>query len=160
MLHHISIAVENPLNVAQALAEIWKGRYMLKFTKTICAAVLLISITCAGVARAENNAPQGVYSGGGYKVETGNGGDYVGYDRRGRKLVILSNRLTIHGKTAEWTNKGYTYRLTGIGNSLAGNSNTVTAEDGENSTVYNKVRLTIINPQGRVILNQIMNRIN
>src|SRR4028118_477916 len=74
MLHHISIAVENPLNVAQALAEIWKGRYMLKFTKTICAAVLLISITCAGVARAENNAPQGVYSGGGYKVETGNGG--------------------------------------------------------------------------------------
>jgi len=27
MLHHISMAVENPLNVAQALAEIWQGRY-------------------------------------------------------------------------------------------------------------------------------------
>ena len=55
MLHHISMAVENPLNVAQALAEIWKERNTLKFTKTICAAVLLISIPWAGVARAENN---------------------------------------------------------------------------------------------------------
>ena len=55
MLHHISMAVENPLNVAQTLAEIWKGRNMLTFTKTICAAVLLISIASPSVVKAENN---------------------------------------------------------------------------------------------------------
>jgi hypothetical protein len=131
---------------------------MLKFTNTICAAVLLTTISWAGVARSENNPPQGEYTGGGYRVETGNGGDYVGYDRQGKKLVISGNRLSTNGKTAEWRNNGYTYRLTGIGNSLAGNRKTSTAEDGENSTVYNKVRLTITNPQGRVILNQIMSR--
>jgi hypothetical protein len=131
---------------------------MLKVTKTICAAVLLTTIAWSGIARAENNAPQGEYTGGGYKVETGNGGDYVGYDRQGKKLVIPGDRLSTRGRTAEWRNNGYIYRLTGIGNSLAGNRKTVSAEDAENSTVYNKVRLTISNPQGRVILNQVMNR--
>jgi hypothetical protein len=133
---------------------------MLKFTKAIYTAVLLGTIAWTSIAHAENNAPQGKFAGGGYRVETGNGGDYVGYDRQGKKLVILGNRLSTHGKTAEWTNKGYTYRLSGVGNSLAGNRKTAIVEDGENSTVYHKVMLTIVNPQGRTILNQMMNRVN
>ncbi len=37
--------------------------------------VLLAAIAGADVARAENNPPQGKYSGGGYRVETGNDSD-------------------------------------------------------------------------------------
>jgi hypothetical protein len=133
---------------------------MLKFAKTICTTVLLTTIVWTSVAHADNNSPQGVYSGGGYKVETGNGGEYVGYDRQGKKLVIHGDRLSVSGKTSVWTNNGYTYRLTGIGNSLAGNRQTQSPEDGENSTVYHKVRLRIVNPQGRTILNQIMTRVD
>jgi hypothetical protein len=124
---------------------------MMKFTKTICTAVLLTTIAWSGIASAGIKydgvgAPVGTYSGGGYKV-IANGADYIGFDRQGRKLV-LGDPSHPTGQSAEWENRGYTYRLTGIGN-----------PQDDTPDLYNKVRLTISDPQGRVILNQIMNRV-
>jgi hypothetical protein len=125
---------------------------MLKFTKTICVAVLLSTIAWSSVANANDSAgigaPLGSYSGGGYRVMLdGRTGDYVGFDRQGRKLVINQNRSYPADRTVQWTNKGYTYRITGIGEPIAD------IDD------FKKVRLTVSNPQGRVILNQILNRV-
>jgi hypothetical protein len=123
---------------------------MLKFTKTMCVAVLLTTIAWVGVANADGEgigAPLGSYRGGGYRIILdGRTGEYVGFDRQGRKLVISQNPSYPADRTAQWKHKGYTYRITGIGQPVAN------AED------FRKVRLTISNPQGRVILNQIMNR--
>jgi hypothetical protein len=126
---------------------------MFKFTQTSCAAILLTTIAWADLARSENTnaitAPVGSYRGGGYQaISDGRSGDYTGFDRQGHKLVI--HRPTYPAdRTVEWKNKGYTYRLTGIGKS-----------QDDSPDLYGKVMLTISNPQGRVILNQMMNRIN
>jgi hypothetical protein len=129
---------------------------MLKFTEMICTTVLLTMIVCSGAAHAGNNALLGEYSGGGYKVKSGDSGSYIFYDRQGKKLVIPGSRLIAHGQAAEWTSKGYVYRLTGI----AGSGQTGTIENGENSAIYYKVMLTVVNPQGQEVLNQMLNKIN
>ncbi len=122
---------------------------MLKFIKTICVAALISTIAWTSVANADGEgigAPLGSYSGGGYKIILdGRTGEYVGFDRQGRKLVIRNPSYPAD-RTAQWTNKGYTYRITGIG------------EPVDNAEDFRRVRLTISNPQGRVILNQIMSR--
>jgi hypothetical protein len=132
------------------LSEINRSK-MLKFTKTMCVAVLLMTIAWASVANADGEgigAPLGSYSGGGYRVILdGRTGEYVGFDRQGRKLVINQNPSYPADQTAQWKHKGFTYRIAGIG------------EPVNNAEDFRKVRLTIFNPQGRVILNQIMNRI-
>jgi hypothetical protein len=92
---------------------------MNKFTKTIYAAMLLSTIAWADVARADGEGigtPLGSYSGGGYRVILdGRTGDYIGFDRQGRKLVIHRSPSYPADRTVEWKNKGYTYRLTGVG---------------------------------------------
>jgi hypothetical protein len=89
----------------------------MKLTKAVCTMALLSTIAWTSNASGENNAPQGQFAGGGYRVETGNTGVYFGYDRQGRKLVISGNRSSTHGKTARWKNNGYIYQLTGSGKS-------------------------------------------
>jgi hypothetical protein len=128
---------------------------MIKFTKTICATSLLATLSWAGIASAENAFPIGTFRGGGYEVTSPFGGDYMGCDRQGRKIVIPSSQRSSNGKTVKWTNKGFTYSLTGVGNSLAGPNGK--GVDPEDSNDYRKVALTIANPQGRVILSQILN---
>lgn len=137
--------------------------HMMKFTKTICATVLitLISTAWTSIARSENASPLGTFIGGGYKVIVGSGGEYVGYDPQGKKLVIPSSRMSSSGKTVEWRNNGYIYRLTGIGNSLAGpEAATANGNDADDSTDYRRVSLTIISPKGRVVLSQILKNPN
>jgi hypothetical protein len=120
---------------------------MLKFIKTFCVASVLSTIAWTGVAHADGEgmfSPLGSYRGGGYKIILdGRSGDYVGFDRQGRKLVIHQKPSYPTDGTVQWINKGYTYRVTGIGD----------AEE------FLKVRLTISNPQGRVILTQILNKV-
>jgi hypothetical protein len=123
---------------------------MLKFTKLICTAVLFTSIAWAGVASADGEgigAPLGSYSGGGYRIILdGRSGDYTGFDRQGHKLVLNSPSYPAD-RTAQYTNKGYVYRIVGIG------------QPGDNAEDFKKVRLMISNPQGRVILDRILNRV-
>jgi hypothetical protein len=126
---------------------------MMKFTKTICAAVLLSSIAWTSVAHAEDSAgigtPEGSYSGGGYRV-TVRGREYIGFDRQGKKLVLSEPLYRVGSDTVEFKNKGYTYRLTPSGKHRDNDSS-----DGD----YTKVLLTITNPQGRTILKQVMNNV-
>jgi hypothetical protein len=120
-----------------------------------CATFLLTTIAYMGVAKAENAPPIGSFSGGGYSVQAGVGGDYVGRDPQGRKLFIPYAQSSHSGKTIQWKNKGYIYRLTGIGNSLAGPK--AGGIDPEDSTDYRQVSLKIISPNGRVILSKTLN---
>ena len=124
---------------------------MLKFTKSIFTTLLLTAtISWAGVANADGEgigAPLGSYSGGGYRIVLdGRSGDYTGFDRQGRKLVIRNPSYPAD-RTAQYTNKGYTYRISGIG------------EPENDAEDFRKVRLTISNPQGRVILDRVLNRV-
>lgn len=120
-----------------------------------CTTFLLTTIAFTGIVRAENAPPIGSFSGGGYSVQARVGGDYIGRDPQGRKLLIPYTQSSHSGKTIEWKNKGYIYRLTGIGNSLAGPK--VGGIDPEDSTDYRKVSLKVIDPKGRVILSKILN---
>jgi hypothetical protein len=126
---------------------------MMKFTKTICAAVLLSSIAWTSVVHADDSAgigtPEGSYSGGGYRV-TVRGRDYIGFDRQGKKLVLSQPIYRTGRDTVDYKHKGYTYRLTPLGQHRDNDSS-----DGD----YTKILLTIINPQGRVILKQVMNNV-
>jgi hypothetical protein len=81
--------------------------------------------------------------------------DYVGRDPQGRKLFIPYAQSSHSGKTIQCKNKGYIYRLTGIGNSLADPK--AGGIDPEDSTDYRQVSLKAIEPNGRVILSQILN---
>jgi hypothetical protein len=124
---------------------------MLKFTKTICAAMLLSIVAWMSIARSEPDyaitAPSGSYSGGGYRITIDSrSGDYTGFDRQGHKLVIHSPSYPAD-LTAQYTNKGYTYRIIGIG------------QPGDYADDFRKVRLTVANPQGRVILDRILNKV-
>jgi hypothetical protein len=112
---------------------------------------LLSIVTWTSIARSEPDyaitAPSGSYRGGGYRITIDSrSGDYTGFDRQGRKLVIHSPSYPAD-LTAQYTNKGYTYRIIGIG------------QPGDYADDFQKVRLTVANPQGRVILNQILNRV-
>jgi hypothetical protein len=125
---------------------------MMKFTKTICAVVLLGTISWTSIARADGEGigtPDGSYRGGGYRVTvSAKTGEYTGFDRQGAKVVIGKPIYRASGSdTVEYKNRGYTYRLTPLG------------QPRENDGDYAKVVLTIVNPQGRVILNQMMNRV-
>jgi hypothetical protein len=133
----------------------------MRLITTACATFLLTTIAYMGVAKAENAPPIGSFNGGGYSVQAGVGGDYVGRDPQGRKLLIPSSQINCNGnnyckgKTIKWINKGYTYSLTGIGNSLAGPK--TGGIDPEDSTDYRKVSLKVIDPKGRVVLSKILN---
>jgi hypothetical protein len=123
----------------------------MKFTQAISTAILATTIVWAGPASADGEGigtPDGSYRGGGYQVISNpRNGTYTGIDRSGRKLVIRSRPSYPADQTKQWKNKSYTYRLTGIGEPTDG--------DGD----YDRVMLTIVNPQGRTILNQMLNRV-
>lgn len=114
---------------------------------------LLGAITWTSIVHADDSAglgtPEGSYSGGGYRV-TVLGRDYIGVDRQEKKLVLSEPIYRTGRDTVDYKSKGYTYRLTPLGKPRSNDSS-----DGD----YSKILLTIINPQGRVILKQVMNNI-
>jgi hypothetical protein len=130
----------------------------MKLITGLIATILVATIARAQVAQAENEPPMGRFSGGGYSIELGSGGDYVGSDRSRRRISIPSSRHRASGQTSEWENDGYIYRVTGLNNSLAASKvKPIKTYDPGNNTDYRQVALTIINPSGRIILYKILN---
>ncbi len=129
----------------------------MKLIRTSCTILLSTIIIQPGIARAENEPPIGSYCGGSYCVSIGDGGLYVGRDPQGRKLIIPHTQSSFWGKTYEWKHKGYIYRVTGIGNSMAG-PNSI-GNNPEDNNDYRQVSLNIISFTGRVILFQILNNL-
>jgi hypothetical protein len=121
-------------------------------------ATILVAAIAPQVAQAGNEPPMGRFSGGGYSIELGSGGDYVGSDRSRRRISIPSSRHRASEQTSEWENDGYIYRVTGLNNSLAASKvKPIKTHNPGNSTDYRQVALTIINPSGRIILYKILN---
>jgi hypothetical protein len=129
----------------------------MKFTAFLgvtlmCTTVLFIHPTKAAVFnnstvnvdRLTQNNPGfilGIFTGEGYTLEVGNGGDYVGQDSSNNRLVISSDNLTANRSNtdATWVNAGYRYRVTALG-----------PADSEGAT--QKVLLRVYNPKGKMIL--------
>lgn len=123
----------------------------------IISAIVFATIARSSVVRAENAPPRGSFSGGGYTIEIGSEGDYVGSDRSRRRIVIPRSQHRYNGQTSEWTNEGYIYRVTGIGNSLAESKvKPFKLYEPSDSTDYRKAALTIINPSGRIVFYKIL----
>jgi hypothetical protein len=79
---------------------------------------LLGAITWTSIVHADDSAgigtPEGSYSGGGYRVIV-LGRDYIGFDRQGKKLVLSEPIYRTGRNTVDYKSKGYTYRLTPLG---------------------------------------------
>jgi hypothetical protein len=132
----------------------------MKFTINTCAVILLTTIvltasvkanevdrpidTFSYAARAEKYPPKGKYYSSNYRIEITASGDYLSYDRKGRKLVIFSNYLTTEGKTAEWRYQGYVYRIY----EPSSRSDRRPMRFQVYQTVREKTMLMIIDPQG------------
>jgi hypothetical protein len=124
----------------------------------IVTAILIATIARSNIARAENAPPVGRFSGGGYSIDLGSSGEYLGSDRSRRRILIPRNRQRSSGNTSEWENDGYIYRVSGVGNSLAeSNTKPTSFYDPTSSKDYRQVALTILNPSGRIILYKILN---
>jgi hypothetical protein len=131
----------------------------MKLKIGLVTAILVTTLVRSNIAIAENVlSPMGSFRGGGYSIELGSGGDYVGSDRSRRRIVIPRNRQRSNGQTSEWENEGYIYRVTGVSNSFAeSNTKPTTTYKPAHSKDYRQVALTIINPSGRIILYKILN---
>jgi hypothetical protein len=130
----------------------------MKLITGLITAILVATIARSQVTQAENAPPMGRFSGGGYSIELGSGGDYVGSDRSRRRILIPNSRHRASGQTSEWEHDGYIYRVTGLNNSLAASKvKPIKTYNPGNSTDYRQVALTIINPSGRIILYKILN---
>jgi hypothetical protein len=153
----------------------------MEVTKTICAAVLLTTIVLTASVKAnevdtivKGDKPieidrsistldlvvsdgkypaKGKYDSNYYRIEITEGGDYLSYDREGRKLVIFSNYLTTKGKTAEWRYQGYVYRIYEP-SSRSDRSDRRSPMIFQDPTVREKTMLTITDPQGNEIFHE------
>jgi hypothetical protein len=153
----------------------------MEVTKTICVAVLLTTIVLTASVKAnevetviigdkpietgrsistfnravrdEKYPPKGEYASSYYRIEITAGGDYISYDREGRKSVIFSNYLTTEGKTAEWRYQGYVYRLYEP-SSRSNRRRPMRFQD--HATVREKTMLMITDPQGKEIFHEEM----
>jgi hypothetical protein len=129
----------------------------MKRIARIVTTILVVTIARSNVAQAGNAPPIGSFSGDGYSIELGSGGEYVGSDRSRHRILIPRSRFRHSGQTSEWKNDGYIYRVTGVGNSFAESKAKPTSiYKPEHRNDYRKVALTIINPSGQVILYKIL----
>jgi hypothetical protein len=121
-------------------------------TTLMCTTVLFAHSTKAAVFNnstvnasliAQNNPGSilGVFKGGGYTLNLGNGGDYIGEDSENNRLVIGSDRSSSNRNNTDttWVNAGYRYRVTALG-----------PADSEGAT--QRVLLRVYSPQGRIIV--------
>jgi hypothetical protein len=142
----------------------------MKFIQASCVAILLTTIAVTSNTKAahvetivtgtfnhitkhEKYPPKGEYASSYYRIEITAGGDYISYDREGRKSVIFSNYLTTEGKTAEWRYQGYIYRLY---EPISRSNRRRPMRFQDHMTVDEKTMLMITDPQGKEIFHEEM----